>query len=170
MRQELPEAHRPPGPANGRWSRRAPAVRRGVAVATVAAGALLPAGSEGFAVAVATALLLALGEIGHDASRLLLPRCAPLSRAVAVFTLALAFATTLATGLGHFGLLRREPFLLATAAVALLGPLVRRWRPAPAASGLEAAPEPQAGSPSAVAQAPLPAGDGPWWLRVASFN
>lgn len=163
---------------------RASWVRRLVAAGLLAAGAAVPGSGSDLPVAVAAALLLALGEIGHELSRLLLPDLDPLERAVASFALAVAFATTVATGLGHWGALRPPPFLLLVAATALAIPVARlvarrgRRAPAvaagerPAAARTEARPSsaatprvagPPPAPPHAVAGPVAPRPRGGWW-------
>lgn len=88
--------------------------------AVLAAGALLPHAPRAFQVLVLAALVTALGMAGERIARRLLPEAGPLSRVTAAFAAAVALAVVPATWLGHFGLLRPAPFLLAMAAITLL--------------------------------------------------
>jgi len=92
-----------------------------VAAALLAVGAAPAAPSRALEVLTFFALLLALGAAGWRTARLLLPAEAPLSVAVAAFSVAVAMATLPAILLGHFGLLRPCWYLLA---IAVLGMIV----------------------------------------------
>jgi hypothetical protein len=103
-----------------------PALRLAVPAAIaalLAAGAVLPDPPRAFQILVLAALLAALGISGQRIARRLLPDAGPLSRMTAAFTAAVALAVIPATWLGHFGLLRPAPFLLAMAAIVLLSNL-----------------------------------------------
>jgi hypothetical protein len=93
--------------------------------AVLAAGALLPDPHRAFQVLVLAALLAGLGMAGRRIALRLLPDSSPLSKATAAFTVAVALAVVPATWLGHFGLLRPAPFLLAMAAIVLLSRLLK---------------------------------------------
>ncbi|HSF41660.1 MAG TPA: glycosyltransferase family 39 protein, partial [Thermoanaerobaculia bacterium] len=104
-----------------------PALRLAVpaAIAAIlAAGALLPAPPRALQILALAALLAALGISGRRIARHLLPEAGPLSRMTAAFTMAVALAVVPATWLGHFGLLRPAPFLLAMATLVLLSRLI----------------------------------------------
>lgn len=111
-----------------------PALRLAVPAALaalLAAGALLPDAPRALQVLVLAALLAALGLSGRRIAQHLLPASGLLSRATAASTAAVALAVLPATWLGHFGLLRPAPFLLAMAAIVLLSHLP----PLPVADG-----------------------------------
>jgi hypothetical protein len=128
----------------------APRVRQGLAVALLIAGAASSDPGYGLQVATAAALVVALGEIGAGLARRVLAGEPAAARWCAATVFATAVATLLATALGHFGVLRRTPFLLAVAALAaVLGWL--DWGRGRGARAAAAGAEPVDGVPHPVA-------------------